>query len=1023
MNVFPEPTLNAGRVLRDQVLQVDKRAYRLVLARACAIWLLTTVATACALAFLDLWLRNEDRWVRGGLSLVWLISIVANGWYWVLPLLRRRPTAVGAARRIEAALPQLGDQLSSAVDLFESSERETNSPPHDLRHVAIANTAQALAAVDLQQAINPVPARRWTMLATFTVLAIVAAMLLPTARYAAARLSIPFQPRPWPRQDELVLTAPSRIHAGHELVVQVADRSAPLPDDLQLIVQRLDDQTESILPATLSSGAAADCEWLLGRASTSLRVRAVGGDDQQMPWHTIDVVTGPELTNHTLAIEPPEYVRQSQPPRTVQGTRVQVLSGSRIRFTAQFSLPLQQASLQATNAELTPLPKDLSPLVLSESRTEIQVDFPPLVDSTNFLIRWTDSNGLQGVTPEQWSIEVVPDQLPLVEWQTPAQDISVTSQATIDLQWQAQDDLGIVRSWLTSDRIPEQLLPAEVRGHTDAGTAADTALAGGGKLNLASVGGLQPGMFFIVSAEAEDLAGQRANSVSRRVQIVSPEAIKSLAEENQQRAIAAARQSLSQQRLAQSQTEAASSSTNAEAKAAIDAATAAQNAATEQLTGNPEAAQALLDKAIRQLDQNQVDPELKAQLQSWSAALDQVNAEQLQPAGESLSKIQSTLEKPAQAQPNANVAAAVKEDLQAAATQQQQAIEQLDQVVQQMAAADAARQSAFELAELERRQRRLNQQSSAAQNSGQADPRLAEQQRELAQDLNELIEELKDSPSQLAQQATEKIEAEAVPTEMLQAAAALANQELQKAVESQQRIAENLAEARQALDGRKRPEDTKNQNTNWGQLAQRTRLLRDNQQQVVADISRKADSVKLAEQQSQVAQDTKALAAIMPQAAYQETLEAAAADMRTAAAGLERGRAGNVVEQPARDALQRLEALLAAAQENPPATPPSEQNAATPPGEQQAGDNANRPNSLQPETLRLWRNLQAWLQTETDSLQRQSQSSDSQTDASLAQRRAKIAAQQQALATQIEAALRAVAEQSIQQEKPQGGQP
>ncbi|MEX0585424.1 MAG: hypothetical protein WD176_02180, partial [Pirellulales bacterium] len=234
-NNRPQRSANWRHPLALKVAGVARRARRLRwlfgMGRVAAV----VLAGGVLLALADFQFRYQDPGLRilstGALGLV-----VAWGlWRYLSPLVRRGPSRLTVARRIEQRFPQLSDSLSSSIDFLERPENDPTSGSPALQAAVIRDTTERIAEVDLHEVIDPWPTRRAVMMASLTVL--VVAMLWTqspeSVQLATARLIKPLEPQPWPKRHALSFEAPpTRLALGRPFDVELTDRNGTLPDEV-----------------------------------------------------------------------------------------------------------------------------------------------------------------------------------------------------------------------------------------------------------------------------------------------------------------------------------------------------------------------------------------------------------------------------------------------------------------------------------------------------------------------------------------------------------------------------------------------------------------------------------------------------------------------------------------------------------------------------------------------------------------------------------------------------------------------
>ncbi len=974
------------------------RVVRLLWIRAVAVLLALVVLGAAVAVGLDWWLRPSaplGRWTTTVVLSGWLVAVA--GWF-LRGIPQRRISTTLVARQLERRLPALGDRLSSAVAMLDSSDARES----ELRGQVVRQAAEELSVARPEQTIDAAPAVRMAILAGLLVgTAVAAALWRPElAELAARRLFAPASAAAWPRRNYLELAnVPERVHAGAEFEVFVQDRGGSLPADTAITVRT--SSGERLSPPLRMSGTAGAAK--IDGLGEDFAIRATGGDDDTMPWRSVRVVAAPQITSYELRLVPPEY--SGRPPRTLVGERFRILAGTRLSIEAEVEPPVVEARFERVGGSRAPAdgaPSERGTTAgaaseepgvwtaeLGEAGNRLAVGPIVLDRGGQFVFRWTDREGLSGESRKRWRIEVEEDAVPRVALVQPAEDRELTAEGSIELEMLAEDDLGLAESWFqvqtggTSLRFQPERLEGTPREHTRRTRVHVAALL---EPTEAPAAGLEVGQTIELTGVALDTAGQRGESTTRRLRIVSTETLRQSLAADQRAALEPLREAAREQKVAAEQTEAArgrllgDDDQRAAAEDRLRAAEAAQAAAERRVAAGPESALERLREAVRKAEDNDIEA---AGLRELLSALESAAEDRMQPAGAQLETAREQLA--------AEEDQAAAQSMEDAIANQRQAAETLDEVVATMRRDDARRAASETLAELQADQERLreaSQQVADAVDARREASRLAQQQRRLAREaeamrerLQQLAEELGEQNPQAAaaaEQAAERLQPEAgdqqppsssVADAMRAAAAELERGREGRASQLQQQIADQLAAAERELRGESgSPQSAETESEDPLQnFAAGLETLRSEQASLVAALREELDPT-LAAAQDALADESETLAAT-PAAppGYPEAVTDVASEMRVAAALLRRRGSEAAAVERAESALTRLEFIAESLRGSP--TPPSDASPASEAAEQTDAESREEQNPPVPlSTLRLVRATQEFLRARTEQL-------------------------------------------------------
>jgi hypothetical protein len=455
------------------------RARRLVSLRGLAWSGLVAVALLWIVGLADWLLHLDAPWLRLLLAAGIAAGVGVTVWRTLWRPLQVRLTDVDIARSVERRFPHWGDQLSSAAQFrLEHYSERLGSPA--LQQKIAAGVDDRLGQIDPEQVLDAQPTRRLAMLALVgCVLGISLAMWQRSAAATAlTRLALPFSDVQWPRMTQLrFLNADlrpleqreQRTAAGEPFALYLENSLGTLPEDVRLLLRLADGRSEQRSLQTTSMRDEGGRLRNVGIISLTahegpIRFRAVGGDDDDMSWLTLDVVPPPTLTSIELTITPPAYTGAA-PEKIAGGGRIEALVGSRVQIAAQSNTALEKAILRREG-------RPPQPMQLTDGERRLEVAF--FIEQAGHGWYWfdiTDEHGLSPGNPPRYELRGVADRKPTVFIDQPAGDVTLTPDADLPLRIIARDDLGVKTLRLVHSR-PEEgpamfLLPLSTSLPTD----------------------------------------------------------------------------------------------------------------------------------------------------------------------------------------------------------------------------------------------------------------------------------------------------------------------------------------------------------------------------------------------------------------------------------------------------------------------------------------------------------------------------------------------------------------------------
>lgn len=407
----------------------------------------TLLVVAIALGIVDYLVRYRDPGLR-----ILASAALAAAAVWALYRWWRPGTAklspLNVARHVESHFPQLNDSLASAVEFLHQSEDDQTAGSPQLRRLVVAKAETAIEGLPLDDVVDRRPLRRaatWLAVAA-AILVVSVAWNAGAVRTALARLVAPLGSTDWPRDHHLAFRdPPSRLAAGQTFEAELIDTAGDLPDEVRIIYRIAQGPRRE----TTSEPMTRIGDSMLARRENvreSFAFRAVGGDDDSMRWHFVEVVEAPQLKQLTITVHPPAYTGM----HAVSAQRhLEVLEGTGIELRGIATEPISAARILQDG--LPPIDGTIHRKTHEPEVFSISPDKWVATDSTRYQLELSGVDGLASVVGE-WNLRVEPDSPPTIAWQSPVEDIYVTPGALIPVALVVKDNLAIRNVELLYDR-------------------------------------------------------------------------------------------------------------------------------------------------------------------------------------------------------------------------------------------------------------------------------------------------------------------------------------------------------------------------------------------------------------------------------------------------------------------------------------------------------------------------------------------------------------------------------------------
>lgn len=421
---------------------VGRQARRLILLYAAARTLTVVVAAAVTLAALDWLVHFRDP----GLRFLSLAALLTAGcwaaWRFGWPAARARWSDADLALRLERRLPIDADRLASAVGFLGQREDDPWAGSAELRRAVIAQAAAEVDRLKLEAALDRRPAYRAAIVAGLVCggALLLTALAPSTSRIALSRLLVPWGSVEWPKQNHLAFVDPvRRLAAGQTFEVELRDtQGASLPDNVQIHYRYPADESG---PSEVVERMHAIDRSVIARKENVMRpfaYRAVGGDDDSMPWIELEVVEPPGVEKLSVTLHYPQYTGW---PSESSDPHMRALTGTRVEFAGQATTPLRRVAVRTEDGE------EIVGAVAEDGRS---FKLPAaaghqfiLQRSGAYWLELTDKDGFSSGERWRYEIRAVEDTAPTVVVEEPAANLFVTAEASVPVRIVAKDDLAI----------------------------------------------------------------------------------------------------------------------------------------------------------------------------------------------------------------------------------------------------------------------------------------------------------------------------------------------------------------------------------------------------------------------------------------------------------------------------------------------------------------------------------------------------------------------------------------------------
>lgn len=431
----------------------------------------------CGLGLLVDWLWTLPQPVRLGWLAITIAAMSYTLWMAVLRPVFRKFTMAELAAIVETEYPELGERLTSAVELTNPSIPEDHKGSALMREYLEAETLSSTQHLDFRRSVPSDQARNWGWTGTIAAAALLVPFLLLSSSYSQlwARFLTPWGSHELPAALYFQVPEGDRVVArGEDLTLIALPPEGVEPDDLPETV-------DLVLTTSTGETDRRPMEYVADQKGYLVTLPHVfegfeyiiSAKRKRSNRHTITVVDRPEVTAFTLKITPPSYT--GLPEHSVDGAvgDVEAFERSQIEATLEFNKPLAKAEWiwEAADSEVGNKSEDpiALPFKLSEDRKSAQLEL--LVANGWFAARVQDKHDLTNIEEPARNLKIIKDLSPKLKLSGQIGTTRARQDDVITLQAHASDDFGISALELHIETPQEetivQAVPEEELGPND----------------------------------------------------------------------------------------------------------------------------------------------------------------------------------------------------------------------------------------------------------------------------------------------------------------------------------------------------------------------------------------------------------------------------------------------------------------------------------------------------------------------------------------------------------------------------
>ena len=360
------------------------------------------------------------------------IATFSLGFFFFLGFVRifSRPSEKRVARELEEKFPELKDDVTNSLLLFDqrNNDRGSNPVSKGLMTAHLKKTVEEISSIQLRQVVNfrkALTPLRILLPLMGTCLVILA--IDPT--FLSRSLGLILHPfSNMPDQNSFISVEPkgSVVVRGSPLVIK-AFVKGHIPKSLDLAIWPEEGEVKRTPMNPEGNGQFA---YQMPSTQLSFRFQAYHGGNTS-PIYDVRVVDPPDIGKITLTLTPPDYT--GLPKEVKEDGQIEALKGTVANFEVRATKQVKEGKIVLSQNNQLLLKVDEDRLTGS-----LLVFYP---GAYSFHLK--DDLGFENPNPVQYPIRVVLDRYPEGEIVSPDRDLEISGNEILPVQYAVKDDFGI----------------------------------------------------------------------------------------------------------------------------------------------------------------------------------------------------------------------------------------------------------------------------------------------------------------------------------------------------------------------------------------------------------------------------------------------------------------------------------------------------------------------------------------------------------------------------------------------------
>ena len=362
----------------------------------------------------------------GLMAIIFLCSLMLLG-LWRMAF---RPSMERVARGLEEKFPQLTDDVTNSLLLFEQVNKGKGSEhlSEGLIAAQIRRTANQVCTIKPWQVVSFKKAFRHLKLLVPLLLAFMVVLVLDP-HFLGRSLALilrPFSSLPMNETSLSIEPRGATLLRGSPVVIR-AEVVGKEPEKLTLAVWP---EGREVTHMSMEPEGKGKFMFRMDSAQFSFQYQAYHGRAAS-PVYTLRVIDPPEVGKLKLTLIPPDYSRL---PREVRGDgNIEALKGTVVNIDALATKPVKEGKILL----------DQGNELLLDVKDDRMKGSLLVLNADRYAFKLKDNLGFENPNPAKYQIRLIPDQYPEGEIFKPGKDLEISGDEILPIIYTARDDFGV----------------------------------------------------------------------------------------------------------------------------------------------------------------------------------------------------------------------------------------------------------------------------------------------------------------------------------------------------------------------------------------------------------------------------------------------------------------------------------------------------------------------------------------------------------------------------------------------------